>query len=97
MIVVRLYKNNIKAAFESKIAFVLLCFKVKVVFLVFLIQKVLFFAFQSAKCGEILSIFSEVQSIAGINYHFPLHIFKINWEYTHDFFRELALVMWGDS
>lgn len=72
MIMLRLYTNKIKAAFESKTAFALLHFKVKVVFPVLLIPKVLCFVFfffpQSAKCGEILSIFSEGQSIAGINY-----------------------------
>lgn len=67
MIVLRLYNNKIKGAFENKTAFALLHFKVKVVFPVLFIQKVPFL-FQSAKCGEILSIFSEEQSIAGINY-----------------------------
>lgn len=51
MIVLRLYNNKIKGAFENKTAFAVLHFKVKVVFLVLFIQKVLFF-------------FSRVQSVA---------------------------------
>lgn len=49
MIVLRLYNN--KGAFENKTAFAVLHFKVKVVFPVLFIQKVLFF-------------FSRVQSVA---------------------------------
>lgn len=51
MIVLRLYNNKIKGAFENKTAFAVLHFKVKVVFPVLFIQKVLFF-------------FSRVQSVA---------------------------------
>lgn len=43
MIVLRLYNNKIKGAFENKTAFAVLHFKVKVVFPVLFIQKVLFF------------------------------------------------------
>lgn len=44
MIMLRLYNNKIKAAFESETAFALLHFKVKVVFPVLLIPKGLFFS-----------------------------------------------------